>query len=136
MVDPIKRTALLRTIKSQPEYEIGQALVKVTEFFDGNDDLGSIGCNLSDHPGTKHFREVLKSIESRDDVEEVWVQIYDLDEGDWPFSENVLIFGNVSESEIRQIKESLQPSDITEMQVQGTPSRAKHLAGRRYLNLW
>jgi hypothetical protein len=136
MVDPLKRKALLQVIQSQPEHSEGQALVKITEFFDGNDDLGSIGCNLSDHPGTEHFREVLKSIESRDDVDEVWLQIYDVDEGDWPFSENVLIFGNAPESEIRQITQSLQPSEITKMQVEWTPSRASHLAGRHYLNLW
>lgn len=136
MVDPEKRAALLQVIQSQPEYENGQALVTIAEFFDGNDDLGSIGCNLSDHPGTEHFRDVLKSIESRDDVDEVWLQIYDLEEGDWPFSENVLILGSAPESEIRRLTESLQPSEITEMQVQWTPSRAKHLAGRQYLNLW
>ncbi len=136
MVDPIKKDALLRVIRSQPEYEDGQALVKVTKFFDGNDDLGSIGCNLSDHPGLGHFQEVLKSIQGREDVDEVWLQIYDLEEGDWPFSENVLVFGGASESTIRELTESLQASETSEMQMDRTPSRAKHLAGRRFINLW
>ena len=136
MVDPLKRKVLLQLIQSQSEHNEGRALVKISEFFDGKDDLGSIGCNLSDHPGTEHFRKVLKSIESRDDVDEVWLQIYDVDEGDWPFSENVLIFVNASESEIRQMTESLQPSEFTAMKVEWTPSRASHLAGGKYLNLW
>jgi len=111
-------------------------LVNVAEFFDGNDDPGSIGCNLSDHPGLQHFRTVLGTIAARDDVDGVWMQIYDLEEGDWPFSENVLIFGEIPESEVQQACESLQPSEVSEMHMDWTPSRASHLAGRRYVNLW
>src|SRR5204863_6260202 len=136
MVDIAKRNALLRLIRSQPEHEEGQALVSVAEFFDGNEDLGSIGCNLSDHPGLDHFRRVLAGIESRSDVEGVWMQIYDLEEGEWPFSENVLIIGKVSVSEIRHLSESLQPSEVSEVQMSWTPSRAKYLTGRSYINLW
>ena len=136
MVDAVKRENILRLIRSQPEWERGQALVKVTEFFDGNDDLGSIGCNLSNHPGLDHFREVLQNIEAREDVDEVWIQIYDLEEGDWPFAENVLFFGKATESAIREFAGSLQPSEVYELHVDWMPSRAKHLAGRRYVNLW
>jgi hypothetical protein len=136
MVDSAKRQALLQAVKLQPEWEAGSALVKVAEFFDGNDDLGSIGCNLSDHPGLQHFRSVLESIAGRDDVDEVWTQIYDLEEGDWPFSENVLVVGEIPESAVRQYCESLQPSDVCEMRVDWIPSRAGQLAGRRYVNLW
>jgi hypothetical protein len=136
MVDVHKRDNLLRAIRSQPEHENGRALVSVTEFYNGNDDLGSIGCNLSDHPGLSHFRDVLQSIEARDDVDEIWLQIYDLEEGDWPFSENVLIFGTVPKSAVEQMTKTLQPSEIGEMLLDWTPSREAHLAGRRYINLW
>ena len=136
MVDPVKRDALINLIRSQPEHESGRALVTVAEFFNGNADLGSIGCNLPDHPGLDHFRHVITEIENHAGVEEVWMQIYDLDEGDWPFSENVLIVGRVPILEIRQLSESLEPSEISEMQLDWTPSRAKHLMGRSYINLW
>ena len=43
--------------------------------FEGNDDLGSIGCNLLDHPGPAHFYEVLRSIRDRSEVHGVWVGI-------------------------------------------------------------
>jgi len=112
------------------------ALVTISEFFDGNDDLGSIGCNLPDHPGMDHFRRVLSGIENRSDVEQVWMQIYDLEEGDWPFSENVLIVGKVPVSEVRQLSESLQPSEVSELQMDWIPSRAKNLSGRSYINVW
>lgn len=79
MVDPGKRESLLRLIESQPEYEEGRALVGIEEFFDGNDVLGSIGCNLGEHPGLDHFRRTLSDIVKRPSVEQVWLQIYDLE---------------------------------------------------------
>jgi hypothetical protein len=136
MINPAKRASLLHLIRSQPEHEEGRALVTIEEFFDGNDDLGSIGCNLNDHPGTEHFRKVLGDIAARPDVEAVWMQIYDLEESEWPFSENVMIVGSVPKTEITHLTESLQPSEISEPQVDWTPSRAKNLAGRKYINLW
>jgi hypothetical protein len=136
MVDPAKRDALFRLIRSQPEHEDGRALVTVPEFFDGNDDLGSIGCNLPDHPGLEHFQKVLSEIANRSDVEQVWMQIYDLEEGDWPFSENVLIVGGLAISEVSQLSESLQPSEVSALQIDWVPSRAKDLSGRSYFNLW
>jgi hypothetical protein len=53
-VDLQKRRRLLETIASQPPDE---ALVTIDQFFDGNDDLGSIGCNLAPHPGLHVFRD-------------------------------------------------------------------------------
>ena len=136
MSDAAKRSALLRLIMSQAEYRNGRALVTVEEFFGGNEDLGSLGCNLTEHPGLNHFRRVLESISNRSDVDEIWLQIYDCEEGDWPFSENVLVFGNISDSEVQQLAESLQPSEVSEMTMEWKPSRAQNLAGRRYVNLW
>ena len=136
MVDSTKRDELIQRIQAQPEHEEGRALVTIAEFFDGNDDLGSIGCNLTDHPGLDHFRQVLDNIASRPDVEQVWLQIYDLEEGDWPFSENVLIVGTAPASHIEELSESLQPSEVSELQMDWTPSRAPDLSGRRYINLW
>jgi hypothetical protein len=136
MVDPAKRKILLHTIQSQPEWEKGQALVTAAEFFDGNDDLGSIGCNLTEHPGLEHFQKVLKELEARNDVDEIWLQIYDVDEGEWPFSENILIFGTVTKPTIQQHSTSLQPSEVHETDLDWVPCRAKHLFGKRYVNLW
>lgn len=43
----------------------------MSEFFDGNDDLGSIGCNLSDHPGIEAFRDTFARLLARPDVEAI-----------------------------------------------------------------
>ena len=49
------RERLILRIKALglPSYEGPRPLVSLEEYFDGNDDLGSIGCNLSDHPGVE-----------------------------------------------------------------------------------
>ena len=70
------------------------------------------------------------------EVEELWMQIYALEESDWPFSENVLIFGELPPEKVQELCESLQPSEVTEMQMNWGPSRANHLYGRKYVNLW
>jgi len=136
MIDPVKRSALIHTIRSQPEFLEGRALVTIAEFFDGNDDLGSIGCNLNEHPGMDHFRKILGHLENRPDIEQIWMQIYDLEEGDWPFSENVIVIGTIPLSEVERLTESLQPSEISELQFNWAPTRAKNVNGHRYINLW
>src|SRR3954453_1549975 len=67
-------------------------IVPIDRFFDGNDDPGSIGCNLIEHPGINQFREVLVGLTQRADVEAVYAQIAELDPGEdsWPFTDTVL----------------------------------------------
>jgi hypothetical protein len=88
-MDDAKCQALKEQLAAQPEPQI----VSVTKFFDGNDDLGSIGCNLDPHPGIDAFRGVLTGLLSRPDVKAVYAQISELDPGDesWPFTDTVLV---------------------------------------------
>ncbi len=136
MPDPDKRDHLLRIIVAQPEHEEGRALVKASEFFDGNDDLGSIGCNLPNHPGLDMFRRAIDQMAALPSVDQVWLQIYDIEEGDWPFSENVLVFGDASAAEIETRASLIEPSEVQEMHMDWTPTRHPTLVGRRYVNLW
>jgi hypothetical protein len=136
MGDLHKRQDLQRIIVAQPEHEEGRALVKVSEFFDGNDDLGSIGCNLPEHPGLDTFRRVIEEMLALPSVDQVWLQIYDIDEGDWPFSENALIFGAVATADIEKLASAIEPSEVQEMHMDWAPSRDPSLEGRRYVNLW
>jgi len=131
-----KYKTLLRIIVAQPEHVEDRALVKVCEFFDGNDDLGSIGCNLPKHPGLDTFRRVIGQVAALDSVDQIWLQIYDHDEGEWPFSENILIFGDVTITEIERLSSVIEPSEVNEMRIDWRPSRAPDLEGRRYVNLW
>ncbi len=45
-----------------------EPVVSLELFFEGNDDPGSIGCNLTDHPGVDRFYAVLRGIRDRPDV--------------------------------------------------------------------
>jgi hypothetical protein len=63
--DARKCAALKARLAEQPAPQ----LVPAAEFFDGNGDLGSIGCNLTKHPGITAFRDALASIARRPDVE-------------------------------------------------------------------
>jgi hypothetical protein len=136
MPDLHKREKLLEIILAQPEHDQGRALVTAGEYFDGNDDLGSIGCNLCDHPGLGAFRSFIDDIAALPSVDQVWLQIYDFDEGDWPFSENILVFGGISTDEVAAHSSAIQPSEICELNLDWNPSRQPALAGRRYVNLW
>lgn len=127
---------LIERIILQPECSEGRALLTPDEFFTGNDDLGSIGTNLLEHPGLGCFRLIIENLKRHPNVDSVWMQIYDWDEGDWPFSENVLIFGEILLSDVRRITADLLPSEIEEMTMDWTPTRDPRLYARRYINLW
>jgi hypothetical protein len=66
-------------------------LLTLEEFFEGNDVLGSIGCNLIPTPTPAEFYEVLKGMRARDGVADVRVQVTEIDTPEWPFSDVVWI---------------------------------------------
>ena len=92
----------------QPEPQV----VRAERFFDGNDDTGSIGCNLSEHPGIAAFQEILTGLEDRSDVQAVYTQIRELDPGEdsWPFTDTVLVAGTISTGDLTAAVSSLEPT--------------------------
>jgi hypothetical protein len=68
-------------------------LLMLEEFFDGNYDYGSIGCNFhQDQPATAEFYELFRQIRDRPDVETVLVQVSQHDSPvEWPFTDTVWI---------------------------------------------
>jgi hypothetical protein len=89
-------------------------LVPIEVYFDGNDDLGSIGCNLPDHPGIDAFRQVLDSLQKRPDVKAVYAQITELDPGEdsWPFTDTVVVTGSIPTKELAKALASLAPDEV------------------------
>jgi hypothetical protein len=77
-MDAKKCAALKAELKVQLEPQV----VRAERFFEGNDDTGSIGCNLSEHPGITSFQTILTGLESRSDVQAVYTQITELDPGE------------------------------------------------------
>lgn len=129
---------LLKAIKKQ-EKEDTLPIVSLELFFEGNDDEGSIGCNLLEHPGVEMFYQKLKSIRDKDNVQDVFVEIYEVDDNDeyWPFSERVYILTNVSEVEVPEWTSELEPSDIGEGWNFGTPLAApKLILGYKVYSIW
>jgi hypothetical protein len=123
-------------IRLGPE-QFGQ-LVPIAEFFEGNDDLGSIGCNLDPHPGVAAFRDVLTGLLRRPDVEAVYAQISELDPGEesWPFTDTVLVAGKMSVDELRNAVSSLQPDEVGDAWQFGVSPAIAERHGSPILVVW
>jgi hypothetical protein len=105
---------LLAEIERQGGYSGAgpEPVVDLELFFEGNDDLGSIGCNLLDHPDPARFYAVLRSIRARPEVRGVWVAISEVMAPDeWPFSDHVYVVSTASAAEIARWAAALQPDE-------------------------
>jgi hypothetical protein len=91
-------------------------LVTLEEFFIGNDDYGSIGCNLTPMLGPGFFFEVLRRLRSIPNVQDVLVEIVEVteDASAWPFSDRVYVFKDAAPDEVAQWAASLKPDAIEE----------------------
>ncbi len=109
-MDQEKSDVLKRELESQPEPQ----LVPIVRFFDGNDDEGSIGCNLVPHPGIELFRQQLLGLLKRPDVTAVHALITEVDPGDdaWPFSDTVVVTGGITPEALRTAIADLQPDEV------------------------
>ena len=110
-MDIAKCQALKQELCDQPEPQ----LVPIARFFDGNDDLGSIGCNLDRHPGINVFHDILVGLLDRPDVEAVYAQIAELDPGEdsWPFTDTILVVGAISAHDLSAVVSRLEPDEVT-----------------------
>jgi hypothetical protein len=133
-MDDTKCRALKAELAAQPEPQI----VSIERFFDGNDDLGSIGCNLMEHPGIATFRDVLTGLLRRPDVEAVYAQVAELDPGDgcWPFTDTIFIVGTISPDELRNLLGSLEPDVVSSGEPFGTPTLIKQKHQAPVLTAW
>ena len=137
-----KRQQLIEKIKRQgapADVNGPSAVVSLEDFFEGNEDLGSIGCNLIEHPGIDAFYRVLRDARSRPDVQDVLVEIYEVMEGEdeWPFSDRVYILTSADPDDVRGWLTYLDPSEIEEGWAAGAPPAAPALQeGMRVLAAW
>jgi hypothetical protein len=109
-MDAKKRDDLKAKLSAQAE----PMIVPIDEFFDGNDDEASIGCNLFEHPGIDVFRRILLDIRGRTDVVAVYAQISEVDPGAdyWPFADWVFVVGTISQHDLAHALAPLQPDDV------------------------
>jgi hypothetical protein len=104
----------------------GLPVVSLEDFFQGNSDVGSIGCNLIPHPGPQFFFEVLKAVRGNAMVQDVLVEVNEIvnDPETWPFSDRVYVLSSATADDIRSWLKTLQPDDVTEGWANGTPPGA------------
>lgn len=138
----IKQAALIERIMKLglPSLDRPLPLVTLEEFFLGNDDYGSIGCNLTPMLGPQFFYDILKSIRSKPNVQDVLVEVIEVEEGDsttWPFSDRVYIFTDANSQDVASWTAALRPDAIEEGFASGRPPYAPDLkAGYRCFNAW
>jgi hypothetical protein len=134
MIDHSKCKALKRRLGP----DLYGQILPIAEFFDGNDDPGSIGCNLHPHPGISVFRDVLTGLLRRPDVEAVYAQISELDPGEksWPFSDKVLVAGEISAADLRSAVKSLQPDEVGDANDFGVSPTITEKHGMPVLVVW
>ncbi len=136
------RQKLIAKIKTQPPAGYNKAfpVVSLEDFFTGNNDLGSIGCNLDKHPGLLKFYGILRAIRERPEVQAVLVTIYEVDEDDkskWPFSERVYVYTSATPEQLREWAAELHADEVEEGFVGGAPPAAPSLKpNMKVLSLW
>lgn len=113
---PLERVTERVMRQGNPEQRaVPTPLLTLEEFFDGNDFVGSIGCNLMSEPEPQQFYELLQSIRSRSDVSDVRIQITCVDDPgeDWPFSDTVWVMTSADPREIGSLfPEDLAPDEV------------------------
>ena len=133
-MDDTKCKALKAELAAQSEPQI----VAAKRFFDGNDDLGSIGCNLMEHPGVDAFRDAFVGLLRRPDVQAVYAQISELDpgEGSWPFTDTALVVGTIPARELRAAVSGLEPDEVADAAEFGVSPSIAARHGSPVLAVW
>ena len=140
-MDNTKRLTLIEKAKQQGinSTNLPLPVVSLEDFFTGNDDPGSIGCN-TDHPGPEYFADPLFAIRAKPTVQDVLVEIYEVNEQDhatWPFSERIYILTSSSCEEVTEWLATLHPDAVEEDFMYGVPMAAPQLqSGTRVYAAW
>ena len=122
-----KKDKLFEKIESlgYPDNEI---LVTLEDFFEGNDDYGSIGVNLYPHqPSPSDFYSKFKEIRQLDSVDNIYVRIADTKDGDWAYTDAVYIVTTLTIPDLQKLLTDLQPDEIYEDWMYGKPKNAPDL---------
>lgn len=104
-----------------------ETVVSLEQFFEGNTEIGSIGCNLGEHPGIEQFYSLLKGIRSRSEVQDVLVFITETPEESgttWAFSDRIYILASAERAVVEEWLKPLQPEPIDAGWVWDKPQNA------------
>jgi len=103
-------------------------LLTLTEFFEGNDAVGSIGCNLVPTPTPAEFHALLNRISARPDVADVRVQVTRFDAPEWPFSDVVWVVTSADAAEVvKWFDDAVRPDECSAGWPEQTAMEACHV---------
>jgi hypothetical protein len=127
--NPTKRAALIRQLHGKDE-----GFVDAARFLDGNEDEGSIGCNLDPHPGIAVFRKAIEELTAQPSVSAACFEIKEVtDEPHWPFSDTLLVCTSASIPQVSTWVRRLKPDEVLDRDG-GLPGPAPE--GKRWLAVW
>ena len=111
-----KRATLLERIGDINNNDLPRPLVGLELFFEGNDDLGSIGCNLPGPVSPADFYALLKDLRKRSDVRDILIEVKDQEDPDgWPFSDTIWFITSADPAEVKSwFPENLAPDDVVD----------------------
>ncbi len=114
-----KRDKLVNEIYELGFSNSGGKTVAVTlgDFFDGNEDEGSLACNLDPHPSPEALYYHLQRFANENGVD-IYVEIQEVDEDDdeiWPYSERVYLIGAVDMALIAELQDCVLATGIEEI---------------------
>jgi hypothetical protein len=109
-----RREGLLRRIGDINDFGRPRPLVTLAEFFEGNDDPGSIGYNLPGDPTPAEFHALLSGIAARPEVADVRIEVKDMEDPDgWPATDTIWIITTASPATVGTwFPEHLAPDDL------------------------
>lgn len=95
-------------------------LLSIDEFFDGNNDEGSIAPNLIEKPSVSEYYTTLKKLSENPKVSAAYVKlnevmIYDngkLNDNEWFYSDMIYIIGDLTKEEIKEAIKNLNPDEV------------------------
>jgi hypothetical protein len=133
-----KRDALLNKVGLLEDHTNIAVWVDIEEFFDGNDDLCSIWCNLPEQPEEmSQISEFLSSVRSRNDVHglRICVSQFDGGENEWPFSDTILVITDAPKTDVQSWFDQFTPDEIFVEEDEKLVSDLGY-AEKRALRLW
>lgn len=98
-MDLLKRDALLEKVGHLDE---APGVVSLEDFFIGNDDGGSVWCNVPNPVSPGRVFDILGGLRERDDVADVVMLVTQYDGGadEWPFSDTIYIITAAATAEV------------------------------------
>lgn len=88
-------------------------LLSIAEFFEGNEEVGSIGCNLLGEPAPAEFYDLFKKFAERSEVKDIRVCVTQFDVPEWPFSDPVYVMTTATPDEVMSwFPEELAPDEV------------------------